>query len=130
MHINFQDTTTGGFDYELLRGISQQTMHGAELGECLATAAYIRDDDFESWTQEWSRLADRVEVEAQTALSKGHLLSAHQALLRAWNYYRMAEYMISHDDPRQTYNWQRSRACFQQAIPGFSTPVEILDIPL
>jgi hypothetical protein len=57
MKIDLQDTEVGGFNYEFLRAISYQNSGGAELGECVAAAARIHEGDFDSWIQEWTRLA-------------------------------------------------------------------------
>ncbi len=46
MKIHFNDQT---FSFELLRAVSYAPYGGAEIGECLATAARIRAGDFESW---------------------------------------------------------------------------------
>jgi hypothetical protein len=129
MKINLQNTAVGGFNYELLRVMSIQGTHGSELGECLATAKRIHDGDCESWTQEWYLIADQVAREAETALGKGHLVTAHHALLRASSYYRLAEFLASFEDPRHESAWALSRACFQQAIPLLPPLVEVLEIP-
>src|SRR6516164_218469 len=76
MQLNFQNTAVGGFPFEVLRLMSTQGTHGAELGECLATARRIQPNNFASWTRAWSHLADRVALEAETALRKGHPITA------------------------------------------------------
>lgn len=98
MKLHFKDQT---FSFELLRATSYAPYGGAEIGECLATAARIREGDFESWHVEWRRTAERVNAVAARALSDGHRLSAREAFLRASNYYRTAEFFLAPDDPRQ-----------------------------
>jgi pimeloyl-ACP methyl ester carboxylesterase len=129
MKIDLLDTEVGGFNYEFLRAISYQASGGAELGECIAAVARIHEGDFDSWIQEWTRLADRVAQEAETALKKGKQAEACHAFLRASNYYRAAEFYVSHTDPRQFALWTRSRECFHQAASLMSPVVEILEIP-
>ena len=129
MKIDLQDTKVGGFNFGFLRAISYQSTGGAELGECVATAARIHEGDFDSWIQEWTRLADRAAQEAGAALKKGNQVEARGAFLRASNYYRAAEFYASHEDPRQYALWTRSRKCFHQAASLMSPPIEILEIP-
>ncbi len=129
MKIDLQETKVGGFNYEFLRAISYQVTGGAELGECVAVAARIHEGDFDSWIQEWTRLADRVAQEAEAAMKKGKQIDACRAFLRASNYYRAAEFYASHEDPRQYALWTRSRECFHQAVSFMSPRVEILEIP-
>lgn len=129
MHLTLQNTAVGGFPYEALRLMSTQGTHGVELGECLATARRIQPNNFVSWSQEWLRLADRVTLEAETALRREHPITAGQAFLRASSYYRAAEFYLNHDDPRHQPTWERSRTCFQQAMVCLSFPVEPIAIP-
>jgi hypothetical protein len=129
MQLNFQNTAVGGFPFEVLRLMSTQGTHGAELGECLATARRIQPNNFASWTREWSHLADRVALEAEAALRKGHPITAGQAQLRASSYYRAAEFYLRFDQPDHQRTWERSRSCFQQAVECLSLPVEPISIP-
>src|SRR5437588_8042432 len=48
------------FSFELLRAIGYTAYDGADIGECLATAARIKEGDVESWHTEWTRTAQRV----------------------------------------------------------------------
>ncbi len=86
MKVNFADKTVGGFNYELLRGISLQDVGAAEYGECMDTTDRIKDGDFESWIREWSATADRVAGFAQDALRTGDKPGARNAFLKASNY--------------------------------------------
>ena len=59
MKLHFRDQT---FSFELLRTASYAPEGGAEIGECLATAARITEGHFESWHVEWTRTARRLEA--------------------------------------------------------------------
>ena len=59
MRVNFADKIVGGFNYELVRGISIQQAGAAELGECVETMRRVRRGDFDSWTRARSALAAR-----------------------------------------------------------------------
>src|SRR3954453_525371 len=91
MKLVFRDQT---FSFELLRAIGYTVYNGADIGECLATAARIKEGDFESWHTQWSRTAHRVQRIAENSFVRGHTLSAGNAYLRASNYYRTAEFFL------------------------------------
>ena len=91
MKIVFNDAT---FSLQLLRILGQTYYKGADIGECLSTAYRIREGDFESWHIEWLRTAKRIHKYADECLSKGHIVSARQAYLRASNYYRASEFLL------------------------------------
>lgn len=63
---------------------------GAAVGEIFYAASRIDAKDPESWVEEWSSLATRLEREATTAFEKGHAVSAGEAYLRAFTYRRTA----------------------------------------
>ena len=56
------------------------------------TCGKIPDGAEEAWCREWGALADRVRGIGLAALAAGHRVSARDALLRASNYYRTAEF--------------------------------------
>lgn len=124
MKVDFSDKVVGGFTYEFVRGLSAQDVGAAEFGECLETIAKVANNDFESWTREWSALADRVFAHAEWESRWGTCAAAGNAFLRASNYYRMAVFYVEHTDPRHTRLWQRSRESFHRVIDHQDRPVE------
>lgn len=98
MKIVFQDPT---FSLQLLRTISQTYYGGADIGECLSTAYRIEQGNFESWYSEWLKTAQRVHKTADESSLSGHKVSARDGYLRASNYYRAAEFLLTDpEDPR------------------------------
>ena len=82
----FQDKQ---FHYQAFRTLGHALYGGALPGEVMALVSRIHDD--ESWKREWTAMAEQCEIMASTAddqVSKGN------ALLRASNYYRAAEFFI------------------------------------
>ncbi len=127
MKIDFGNKTVGGFMYEFVRGLSAQNIGAAEFGECMETIGRIKDDDFESWTAEWTVLADQVSSYAARELARGDKTSTRRAFLRASNYYRMAVFYVPHTDPRQKKLWERSRDCFREMVKVSDRPIEYVD---
>lgn len=128
MRLIFDDPS---FSYELLRAIGCAAYGGADIGECLSTASRIQEGDCESWYQEWSRTAQRVEALADAALAAGSSLSAWEAYLRASTYYRSAEFYlhITPDDPRSLPTWEKCRSCFRQALAISTLAYQEVEIP-
>jgi pimeloyl-ACP methyl ester carboxylesterase len=88
------------------------------------------DGDFESWHTEWLKTAKRVHGYADECLSRGHVISAREAYLRAANYYRASEFLlINPDDPRIQTTWGSSKECFRNASKLFPFTVEPIEIP-
>lgn len=117
------------FSYQLLRALSYAPYGGAEIGECLATAARIREGDFESWHIEWNRTAQNAEALAEATLEGNAPHSARELFLRASNYYRTAEFFLSPHDSRRVTTYEKSRTTFRQAIGLMYPRVEQVRIP-
>ena len=130
MKIAFQDQN---FSFEFLRVLGESIHGGSDINECFATAARIRAGDYESWHQEWSRTARRIHQIAEQCIAHGHAVSARQAFLRASNYYRCAEFFmhmqVGQTDPRALDTYQKSVACFHQAMQLFPSSCEQVKIP-
>ncbi|MFE0649504.1 alpha/beta hydrolase family protein [Streptomyces sp. NPDC059534] len=129
MAIFFPRTAT--FEFEFLRTLGHARYGGADVGECLATAGRIDDGDFGSWYEEWTRTADRVREQAGTSLARGRTVSARDALMRASNYYRSADFFLHGDrtDPRIAVAREASVTCYRQAAGLFDAPLERVGIP-
>ena len=129
MKFLFDDTS---FSFEALRAAGFANYSGADLGEVLATAQAIPDGDEDSWHREWKATAERVEEIGRKSLAAGHRVSAREALLRASNYYRTAEFYRRDDpqrDPEVTVLSARSRDTFVTAMALFEFGFERVSIP-
>jgi alpha-beta hydrolase superfamily lysophospholipase len=101
-----------------------QTYGGAAAGEAFYAASWVNEKNLESWVHEWGALAARLEAEGATALRKGHGVSAREAYLRSYTYYRTATLCLRVADPRFRNTLQTMRSCFQRAA-GLFEPIEI-----
>jgi len=120
------------FSFETLRAAGFANYGGADLGEILATARNIAEGDEESWHRAWKATAERVRAIGERALADGHPVSAREALLRASNYYRTAEFFLRDNpasDPEVALLSSRSHDTFAAAAELFDTPVEAVAIP-
>lgn len=119
------------FDKQLLRVLSHVYFGCADIGECLTTAARIRDNDFDTWHNEWMATADRVFEIAKQSEQNGHIVSAREAYLRASNYYRVAFFFMyaAPIDPRLTEAYDKHCLTFSRAAKLFSPAFEPIQIP-
>jgi len=124
MYFNHRD-----MDFYFSWIVGRQTFGGSEAGECFATATCIVDGAPESWQNAWVALAKRVEARAETALNKGHTVSAREAYLRACTYYRAPLFIMSPKDPTFYENWQKLQFCFRKAASLFTPPIEAIEVP-
>jgi dipeptidyl aminopeptidase/acylaminoacyl peptidase len=109
--------------------LGYQTYGGATVGEAFYAASRINEKDPNSWVEEWSNLATRVEEGATRSLEEGHAASARQAYLRAFTYYRTATPLLRSSDPRFRATWEMMRSCFRKAAELFDPPIEPVEIP-
>jgi pimeloyl-ACP methyl ester carboxylesterase len=119
------------FSFETLRAAGFALYGGADLGEVLVTAAAITGGDESSWHRAWKATAERLRVTGEQALAAGHRVSAREALLRASNYYRAAEFFLRENpaaDPELTLMFTRSRETFMAAASLLDTPAEAVSI--
>jgi len=119
------------FWYETLRSFGHITYGGADFGEVVSTSVRIVEGDYDSWHDEWLATADRVSGEARRALAEGHPVSARDGFLRAWNYYRSADFFLHGNpcDPRHHHAYDRSVECFHTAAALFTPQIEPVRIP-
>lgn len=119
------------FDFELKRTMSSMYSKGSDLGEVIGTASRIQPLNYENWYAEWTKTADHFKTVGDTAFERGHLVSAHDAWLRAQTYYRTAEFFLHQnpDDPRILTSWKNSVDTFRKAMELDPVHMEIVKIP-
>ncbi len=119
------------FEFMMLMALGATYYKGADVGECLSTAASIEDSDYEGWYRAWRTTADRVRGFAQQSAAKGHQASARDAFLRASTYYNTAAFFLdgTSDSSRLLPTWKAHRECFDEAASRFDPPFEKVEIP-
>ena len=107
------------------------THGGVTLGEMLHVASMVDEKKPDTFVDEMTAIAARVEARARVSLEGRHVVSAREGLLRASHYYRLAIAMV---DPRKdSERWRtlhlKARGLFREAALLFDPPIEIVDIP-
>lgn len=116
-------------DFNLTWVMGSSSGGGAEVGECIAVAAQIKDGDPESWVAEWTKAGQRLETQANAAEQAHHSLSAREAYLRAFSYYQASVFCARPQDQRLAENWRRGTSCFQKAAALFDPPMIPIEVP-
>lgn len=115
------------YHFEALRALGYATTGGADVNETLHAIGNIEAGDPESWYQGWLSLADSVQSEAESytydQMGRGN------ALLKASNYYRTAEFLLYPDDPRKIETYHKGVAAFYDGLDAQAVAYEKIEIP-
>lgn len=119
----FTDQT---YHFQTLRAMSEIPYGGADTSEVLETIRHVTAGDADSWFTAWEATADRV---AAMARATNDSISRGKALLRAHNYYRTAEFLLSPDDPRRPVSWQKNLDTFYEGLDTLGVQYERIKAP-
>lgn len=117
------------WSFLLQRLFDEAVQDGADLNECLRTVERIPDKDFEAWYREWMKTAEHIERLAHEAFEKGRLVTAKDAYIRAFTYYRTAQFWLEYQDPRKDAAFLRAQDCFQKGNTLATPSYERVEIP-
>jgi pimeloyl-ACP methyl ester carboxylesterase len=129
MKLDLGKMDVGAPAFNYVRTVSLASSGGADVSECLAAAARIRDNDDQSWIREWAIAAEGAALLAERAMLAGQSISARQAYLRASNYYRAAMSLVPCTDAVLDAYITASRRHFAKAATLFSPRIEVVEIP-
>jgi pimeloyl-ACP methyl ester carboxylesterase len=107
------------FHFQAFRTLGHAVYQGALPGEVMAVLPRISDD--ETWCREWTTLADRC---VETARLAADDVSRGNALLRASNYYRAAEFFL----PPRGKGLEQRRDLHHQSIAAFREALRRLGV--
>lgn len=135
----FRFSPDESFHYEILRNLSHARYYGADINEVLAVASRIETGNFESFSQEFNRLADRVYSQANQIDSSRFPVSARDTYFRASTYFRAADFYLhgNPEDPRIMELWEKQTTAFDRAnellpLPGkrLTLKADGFDVPV
>jgi dienelactone hydrolase len=119
----------GPWSFVVQRLIDEAVQGGADVNECFRTLERIPDKDFEAWHREWMRSGEKTERLAQEAAQKGRSVTAQDAYIRAFTYYRTAQFWLEQDDPRKNSAFSKALDCFAKANSLGAPSYERIEIP-
>ncbi|NSL85847.1 alpha/beta fold hydrolase [Chitinophaga sp. Mgbs1] len=102
----------------------------SDIGECFDTASRIDERNEYSWSDEWTKTADRISALGDDCLKEHHRLTAGASYLRASTYYRAA--LHRYPDPANALVKQLAGKVvknYQTALTLLSVPYEAVSIP-
>jgi len=104
---------------------------GADFGEVRAVAEAIGDGDDGAYHDAWVAAADRLKAEGDTALGKGHSLSARELYLRASAFYAASFHPLfgAPVDPRLLAAFRKQVDALEKGLALGRHPVRPLSIP-
>ena len=119
----FADQT---YHFQTLRVLNDAASDGADIAEVLETVTHIRSGDAQGWFSAWSKTGDRVVLSARATTDR---LAKGRALLRAYNYYRTAEFFLPPDDPQRPASAARSVQYFYAGLDATGVAHERIRVP-
>jgi hypothetical protein len=119
------------FEFGLSIALGSAYSGQADVGECLAVAARIKDGSADSWVDQWAEAARRAREIAAVVEDAGHRLSAREAWLRAASYFSTSTYQVAGSKRGDQFEglWEQHRECWDRAVALFDPPVERVRIP-
>lgn len=116
---------------QTMRLLAQVASGGADLFECARTAARIGTEttDGEVWQREWTRTAEEIAAQGETALEQGDITTGRRALFRSLSYYRHSEFFLPSHDPRRAEAYTNGRNNFRKAAALTDGRIEQIEIP-
>nr|WP_242951396.1 hypothetical protein [Clostridium kluyveri] len=93
---------------------------GGAFGELFNVARRIDPKDDTSWKAEFVKEAEKIEALAEGCLEKGHRVSAGDAFLRAYSYYRAAFCGVAPGEKDHDTIYFKSTSCFRRGIDAKS----------
>ena len=108
--------------YEAVQG-------GADTNELFHAVRKVRAGNAEDWYAAFEELGDRIKAIGDEAEANGHTITAGQAYLRAFTYYRSAERVLHGDDKRKLPMYRRAIACFYPGLDRSPHPYELVKVP-
>lgn len=128
----------GRAETELFPG--QNLPGGGQLEIRLTTTLYTNDPDqievaqrmkpynLDSWMEEWTRVAERNEEDAEKLVKEGRKVSANESYLRASTFYREACWPAPVTDSRMMPTYKKMRETFDKAWKQTRAPFERVQV--
>lgn len=119
-----------GFEFDRLGLLGGASRGLTDVGEVLAALDGVTNGDHGSWIDAFSALGSRLADQADASASRGHVVSARSARLRASSYFASAatHAVSTGDDDRVHQLWERHRDLWDAAVAAFDTSVEQVQI--
>jgi alpha-beta hydrolase superfamily lysophospholipase len=115
--------------HQLLRLLAEVSAGGGDFFEIMETAGQIKLNDENEWHAKWYELGSRNDFKGDEAENNGESATARLYFLRAANYYRMSDFYLGPDDPKEIATYDKTVLSFQRASKHFDHSFELVDVP-
>jgi dipeptidyl aminopeptidase/acylaminoacyl peptidase len=117
------------FSFHLVWLFYEAMQGGADTNELFRAVRRVRAGNHEDWHTAFLDLGGTVLALAEEAAAKGHGITAGQAFLRAFTYFRSAERELRGGDPRKVPLYRRTVDCFYKGLDRLPHPYERIAVP-
>ena len=128
-HSNLMFFKNADLDLYVQAFMGYQSYGGASTGEVFYAIRQINEKDPETWVRAWQDMARMTQARGEQSLAGGHVVSAREAFLRAYTYYRTSTMVLRVYDERFRKTWETMVKCYRQAMSLFDPPIESVHIP-
>lgn len=125
-HKIFFENADQDFMFQLF--LSYHRYGGSAIGELFNVARRVDPKDPVSWKDEFVKEANKIEKLAEDCFVKGHRVSASDAFLRAYTYYRSAFCASYPGEEDFETIYHKTTSCYKKALNLKPFPVEWVDI--
>jgi hypothetical protein len=116
-------------DFYLIAAILNISNEGASIGEILHIVNRISEDDPKSWFEEWSNQAKICEKRAEEAERNGNKITAREAYLHAYTYYRFAIIGLNPANQLREEIYIKFVSCFQKGVAMLDAHIKPIKVP-
>jgi dipeptidyl aminopeptidase/acylaminoacyl peptidase len=121
------------WDVQIMRLVAEAAFGGADPWECQRIADDVRERGLtqEAWHDAWAGAAERLVAEAhgEGASTAPSDATRRDALLRAFSYFRTAEFFLPMGGEERLVAYSRARGAFQEALPLLPVRAETVSVP-
>ena len=119
----FNDQT---YNFEAIRVFSNNAPFGGDVGEPSRAIEKIKVSDADSWFNAWDaegNAALAFAAQTQDPINKGN------AMIRAFDYYRSAEFFLQPNDSRRPVEWKKNTSAFYNGLNTLGVKYERITAP-
>lgn len=118
------------WDVQIQRLVAEAQFDGADVWECARVSRRIRELGLtsEAWTIAWTEEAERLVEIAADDSSEVAGPTRRDALLRAFSYFRTAEFFLPHEGAARMPTYTRAREAFRAALPLLPLEAQTINV--
>lgn len=117
------------WSWQVTRVIGLADFGASNFAEVYEAVQRIVPDDHASWRAEWLGLGERVEALAELAAAGGVTDEAANSYFRACQYYRLAQFFTTGDEPEKLPLLHRMKEAFKHGITRSHRQLEFVSVP-